>query len=78
MILAMIRTLCTFLVLSCVASLSGVLWNHYADKNGLLRISEIYERILTARAGSVDVAQRYWAATTSQERPIRATSANEE
>lgn len=73
-----IQTLCTFLVLSCVASLSGVLWNHYADKNGLLRISEIYERIVTARAGSVDVAQRYRAATTSQERAIRATSANEE
>ena len=73
-----IHTLCTFLVLSCVASLSGVLWNHYADKNGLLRISEIYERILTARAGSVDVAQRYRAVTTSQEGSIRATSANEE
>jgi hypothetical protein len=76
----MIRTLCTFLVLSCVAGLSGVLtghlWNRYADENGLLRISEIYERILTARAGSVDVAQRYRA--PSQERPIQATSANEE
>jgi hypothetical protein len=67
-------------LLSCVAGLSGVLtghlWNRYADENSLLRISKIY--ILTARAGSVDVAQRYRAATTSQERPIRATSANEE
>jgi hypothetical protein len=82
MIRTLIRTLCTFLMLSCVAGLSGVLaghlWNRYADKNGLLRVSEIYERILTARAGFVDVAPRYRAATTSQERPIRATSANEE
>jgi len=78
----LIRTLCTFLMLSCVAGLSGVLachlWNRYADENGLLRVSEIYERILTARAGFVDVAPRYRAATTSQERSTRAISANEE
>jgi hypothetical protein len=54
------------------------LWNRYAEENGLLRISGIYERILAARAGFVDVAQRYRAATTSQDRPIRQTSAIEE
>jgi hypothetical protein len=67
----LIQILCTVLGLSCVAGLSGVvaghLWNRYADEKGLLRVSEIYERILTARA-----------ATTSRERPIRATSANNE
>jgi hypothetical protein len=67
-------------VLLCVAGLSGVLtghlWNRYADENGLLRVSEIYERILTARAGFVTVAQRSRAATTSQDRRIRETSVN--
>ena len=62
----MIRTLCTFLVLACVAGLSGVLtghlWNRYADENGLLGFSKISERILAARASLVDVAQGYWAA----------------
>ena len=41
----MIRTLCTFLVLACVAGLSGVLtghlWNRYAEENGFLGFSEI-------------------------------------
>jgi hypothetical protein len=54
---AMIRTFCTFLVLACVAGLSGVLighvWNRYADQNGLLGVSGIYERILAARASFV-------------------------
>ena len=78
----LIQILCTVLGLSCVVGLSGVaaghLWNRYADEKGLLRVSKIYERILTARASFVDVAPRYQAATTSQERPIRATSANNE
>jgi hypothetical protein len=50
----MIRTLCTFLVLSCVAVLSGVLtghlWNGYADENGLPRFSGIYEHLLVAKS----------------------------
>jgi hypothetical protein len=78
----LIQILCTVLGLSCVAGLSSVvaghLWNRYADEKGLLRVSEIYERILTARADFVDVAPRYRAATTSRERPFRATSANNE
>ena len=78
----MIRTLCTFLVLSCVAGLSGImtghLWNRYADENGLLRVSGIYERILAARAGVVDVAQGYWATTAAQDHPVREASAFEE
>ena len=77
----LIQILCTVLGLSCVAGLSSVvaghLWNRYADEKGLLRVSEIYERIVTARAGFVDIAPRY-RATTAQERPMRATSANEE
>ena len=70
----MIRNLCTFLVLACVAGLSGVLtghlWNRYADENGLLGLSEIHERILATRASFVDVAQGYWAATAPQDRLI--------
>ena len=54
---AMIRTLCTCVVLSGVAGLSGVvtghLWNRYADENGLWRFSGVYERILAAQAGFV-------------------------
>ena len=54
---AMIRTLCTCVVLSGVAGLSGVvtghLWNRYADENGLLRFSGVYERILAVQAGFV-------------------------
>ena len=53
----MIRTLCTCVVLSGVAGLSGVvtghLWNRYADENGRLRFSGVYERILAAQAGFV-------------------------
>jgi len=53
----LIRTFCIFLVLACVAGLSGVLighvWNRYADQNGLLGVSGIYERILAARASFV-------------------------
>ena len=53
----MIRTLCTCVVLSSIAGLSGVvtghLWNRYADENGLLRFSGVYERILAAQAGFV-------------------------
>jgi hypothetical protein len=78
----MIRTLCTFLVLACVAGLSGVLtghlWNRFAEENGLLGFSEISERILAARASLVDVAQGYWAATDPQDNPIREASAFEE
>jgi hypothetical protein len=78
----MIRTLCTFLVLACVAGLSGVLtghlWNRYADENGLLGLSGISERILVAQAGLVDVAQGYWAATAPRDRLIREASAFEE
>jgi hypothetical protein len=78
----MIRTLCTFLVLACVAGLSGVLnghlWNRYADENGLLGFSEISERILVAGAGLVDVAQGYWAATDPRDKLTREASAFEE
>ena len=77
----MIRTLCTFLVLACVAGLGGVLtghlWNRYADENGL-GFSEISERILAARATLVDVAQGYWAATDPRDGLIREASAFEE
>ena len=78
----MIRTLCTFLVLACVAGLIGVLtghlWNRYADENGLLGFSEISERILVARASLVDVAQGYWTATDPREGLIREASAFQE
>jgi hypothetical protein len=78
----MIRTICTFLVLAWVAGLSGVLaghlWNRYADENGLLGPSETFERILAVRAGFVDVAQGYWAATVPRDRVIREASAFEE
>jgi hypothetical protein len=40
--------------------LIGRLWNRYADQNGLLRLGGIYQRILSAQAGFVDVAQGYW------------------
>ena len=76
------RTFCSFLVLACIASLSGLLgghlWNRYADKNGLLRLTGIYQRILAARAGVVDVAQGYWRATTPRDRLIQEASAFEE
>ena len=73
----MIRTLCTFLVLACVAGLSGVLtghlWNRYADENGLLGFSEISERILAAR-----VAQGHGVATDPRDSLIREASAFDE
>jgi hypothetical protein len=78
----MIRSLCAFLVLACVAGLSGVLtghlWNRYADENGLLGLSEIHERILAARASLVDVAQGTWAATAAPDHLIGEASAFEE
>ena len=78
----MIRTLCTFLVLSCVACLSGVfighVWNGYADENGLMRLGGIYQRIVGVGAGFADVAQGYWAATASQGPLVREASAFEE
>jgi hypothetical protein len=52
----MIRTLCTCFVLSGVAGfgvVTGHLWNRYADENGLLRFSGVYERILAAQVGFV-------------------------
>jgi len=53
----LIRTFCIFLVLGCVAGLSGILighlWNRYAEQNGLLGVSGIYERILANRASFV-------------------------
>lgn len=56
----MIRPVCTFMVLACVAGLSGLftghVWNRYADENGLLRLDGIYERIVTVKAGLVDWA----------------------
>ena len=65
-----------------IAGLSGVLtghlWNRYADENGLLGFSGIYERILAARAGFADVAQGYWVATPPRDRLIREASAFEE
>jgi hypothetical protein len=49
----MIRPICTFLALSCVAGLSGVVtghfWNRYADENGLQRLGGIYERFRAAK-----------------------------
>jgi hypothetical protein len=78
----MIRTLCTFFVLACVAGLSGVvtghLWNRYADENGLLGLEQISERILATRASLVDVAQGYWVATDPRDNLIREASAFEE
>jgi hypothetical protein len=78
----MIRSLCTFLVLSCVAGLSGVLtghlWNRYADENGLLRVSGIYERIRAAGVGFVDVAQGYWPPPAPRDRLLREASAFQE
>jgi hypothetical protein len=78
----MIRSLCTFLVLSCVAGLSGVLtghlWNRYADENGLLRLGGIYQRIQAVQTGFIDVAQGYWAAAAPRDRLTRQSSALEE
>jgi hypothetical protein len=77
----MIRTLCTFVVLACVGLsgvLTGHLWNHYADENGLLRVSGIYERIRAAGVGFVDVAQGYWAPPAPRDRLLREASAFEE
>jgi hypothetical protein len=78
----MIRTLSLFLVIACVAALSGVLtghlWNRYADENGVLRLSAIYERILAAQTGILDVTQQYWAATAWPDRLIQEASAFEE
>ena len=78
----MIRSLCTFLVLSCVAGLSDVLtghlWNRYADENGLLRLGGIYQRIQAVQAGFIDVAQGYWAAAAPRDRLTRQSSALEE
>ena len=58
----MIRTLCTCVVLSGVAGLSGVvtghLWNRYADDNGLLQFSGVYERILAAHGFVADPRDR--------------------
>ena len=58
----MIRPVCTFMVLACVAGLSGLftghVWNRYADENGLLRLDGIYQRIVAVKAGLVD---RAWA-----------------
>jgi xanthine/uracil permease len=70
----MIRPLCTFLVLACVAGLSGVftghVWNRFADENGLLRLGGIYQRIAATGAGLVEITQGYAApATRSQLRP---------
>jgi xanthine/uracil permease len=70
----MIRTVCTFLVLSCVACLSGLftghVWNRYADENGLVRLGGIYQRIVGVGAGLVEITQGYAApATRSQLRP---------
>ena len=76
----MMRTPCTFLVLSRVAGLSGVLtshlWNRYADENGLLRLGGIYQRIVAAQAGLVELG--YSAATDTQIRLIWEVSAFEE
>ena len=78
----MIRILCTFLVLACIAGLSGVLtghlWDRYAEENGLLGLSGIYERIVATQAGFVGVAQGYWSATAPRERLIPEASAFEE
>ena len=56
----MIRPVCTFMVLACVAGLSGLftghVWNRYADENGLLRLDGIYQRIVTVKDGFVDWA----------------------
>jgi len=78
----MMRTLCTFLVLSCVAGLSGVLtghlWNRYADENGLLRLGGIYQRIVAAQAGLMELAQGYSATTDMPDRLISEVSTFEE
>jgi hypothetical protein len=54
----MIRPVCIFLVLACVAGLSGVftghVWNRYADENGLLRLGGLYQRVAAVQAGLVD------------------------
>jgi xanthine/uracil permease len=61
----MIRTVCTFLVLSCVTCLSD-----YANENGLVRLGGIYQRIVGVGAGLVEITQGYAApATRSQLRP---------
>jgi hypothetical protein len=77
----MIRSVCTFLVLACVAGLSGVLtghlWNFYADKNDLPRVGAIYQR-LAVQVGFIDVAKGYWAATDKQHRLTRQVPALEE
>jgi hypothetical protein len=67
----MTRFLCTFLVLSCIAGLTGLmtghLWNRYADENALPRVGGIYQRIAATGAGLVELTQGYAAPVTQRE-----------
>ena len=67
----MTRFLCTFLVLSCIAGLTGLmtghLWNRYADENALPRLGGIYQRIAAAGAGLIELTQGYAAPVTRRE-----------
>ena len=70
----MIRSLCIFLVLSCVVGLTGLmtgnLWNRYAEENALPRLGGIYQRIAATGAGLVELTKGYAApATRSQLKP---------
>ena len=59
----MIRSLCIFLVLSCVVGLTGLmtgnLWNRYAEENALPRLGGIYQRIAATGAGLVELTKGY-------------------
>ena len=59
----MIRSLCIFLVLSCVVGLTGLmtgnLWNRYAEENALPRLGGIYQRIAATGAGLVEFTKGY-------------------
>ena len=61
----MIRSLCIFLVLSCVVGLTGLmtgnLWNRYAEENALPRLGGIY--------GLVELTKGYAAPATRSQAP---------
>jgi hypothetical protein len=69
----MIRSLCIFLVLSCVVGLTGLmtgnLWNRYAEENALPRLGGIYQRIAATGAGLVELTKGYAAPATRSQAP---------
>ena len=69
----MIRSLCIFLVLSCVVGLTGLmtgnLWNRYAEENALPQLGGIYQRIAATGADLVELTKGYAAPATRSQAP---------